>query len=71
MDNFLERLTLEGAGCRTNDTRSTFRPPLKVTVLQKNYQIKAVKNYLHHTGHSLSGVHLGRSVLCGNHLEVK
>ena len=43
----------------------------QVTVLQKNYQIKAVKNYLRHTGHSLSGVHLGRSVLCGNHLEVK
>ena len=43
----------------------------QVTVLQKNYQIKAVKNYLHHTGHSLSGVHLGRSVLCGNHLDVK
>ena len=29
MDNFLERLTLEGAGCQTDDTRSTFRPPLK------------------------------------------
>ena len=42
-----------------------------MTVLQKNYQIKAVKNYLHHTGHSLSGVHLGRSVLCRNHLDVK
>ena len=29
MDNFLERLTLEGAGGQTDDTRSTFRPPLK------------------------------------------
>ena len=29
MDNFLERLTLEGAGCQTDDTISTFRPPLK------------------------------------------
>ena len=29
MDNFLERLTLEGAGCQTDDTRLTFRPPLK------------------------------------------
>ena len=29
MDNFLERPTLEGAGGQTDDTRSTFRPPLK------------------------------------------
>ena len=30
MDNFSDRLTLEGAGGQTDDTRSTFRPPLKV-----------------------------------------
>ena len=30
MDNFLERPTLEGAGGQTDDTRSTFRPPLKL-----------------------------------------
>ena len=29
MDNFLERPTLEGAIGQTDDTRSTFRPPLK------------------------------------------
>jgi len=29
MYNFLERPTLEGAGGQTDDTRSTFRPPLK------------------------------------------
>ena len=29
MDNFSDRLTLEGAGGQTGDTRSTFRPPLK------------------------------------------
>ena len=29
MDNFSDRLTLEGAGGQTDDTRSTFRPPLK------------------------------------------
>ena len=28
MDNFSDRLTLEGAGGQTDDTRSTFRPPL-------------------------------------------
>ena len=27
MDNFSDRLTLEGAGDKTGDTRSTFRPP--------------------------------------------
>ena len=27
MDNFLDMLTLEGAGGQTDDTRSTFRPP--------------------------------------------
>ena len=27
MDNFSDRLTLEGAGGQTGDTRSTFRPP--------------------------------------------
>ena len=27
MNNFLDRLTLEGAGGQTDDTRSTFRPP--------------------------------------------
>ena len=39
----------------------------------KKYKIKAFKNYLRHTGHSLSlsGVHHGRSVLGGNHLDVK
>ena len=39
----------------------------------KKYKIMAFKNYLRHTGHSLSlsGVHLGRSVLGGNHLDVK
>ena len=30
MDNFLDRLTLEGAGGQTDDTRSTFRPPWKL-----------------------------------------
>ena len=29
MDNFLDMLTLEGAGGQTDDTRSTFRVPLK------------------------------------------
>ena len=29
MDNFLDRVTLEGAGGQTDDTRSTFRVPLK------------------------------------------
>ena len=29
MDNFLDRLILEGAGGQTNDTRSTFKVPLK------------------------------------------
>ena len=29
MDNFSDRLTLEDAGGQTDDTRSTFRPPLK------------------------------------------
>ena len=29
MYNFLDMLTLDGAGGQTNDTRSTFRVPLK------------------------------------------
>ena len=29
MDNFSDMLTLEGAGGQTDDTRSTFRLPLK------------------------------------------
>ena len=29
MDNFSDRLTLEGAGGHTDDTKSTFRSPLK------------------------------------------
>ena len=29
MDNFSDRLTLEGTGGQTDDTRSTFRLPLK------------------------------------------
>ena len=29
MDNFLDMLTLKGAGGQTDDTRSTFRVPLK------------------------------------------
>ena len=29
MDNFSDRVTLEGAGGQTDDTRSTARPPLK------------------------------------------
>ena len=33
MDNFLDRLTLEGAGGQTDDTRSPFKLPLKVLVL--------------------------------------
>ena len=48
MDNFLERLTLEGAGGRmeTDDTRSTFRPAIenfgvsrfKLAIPQPNYE---------------------------------
>ena len=30
MENFSDRLTLEGAGGQTNDIRSTFRVPLKI-----------------------------------------
>ena len=29
MDNFSDKLTLEGAGGQTDDTRSTFKVPLK------------------------------------------
>ena len=29
MDNFSDRVTLEGAGGQTDDNRSTFRTPLK------------------------------------------
>ena len=48
MDNYLERLTLEGAGGRmeTDDTRSTFRPAIenfgvsqfKLAIRQQNYE---------------------------------
>ena len=48
MDNYLERLTLEGAGGRmeTDDTRSTFRPAsenfgvsrFKLAIRQQNYE---------------------------------
>ena len=48
MDNYLDRLTLEGAGGRmeTDDTRSTFRPAnenfgvsqFKLAIRQQNYE---------------------------------
>ena len=40
MDNFLDRLTLEGAGGQTGDTRSTFRPPLKSLGYNRSHYCK-------------------------------
>ena len=40
MDNLSDMLTLEGAGRRRNDTKSTFRAPLKqYEVLKKSISI--------------------------------
>ena len=55
MDNYLDRLTLEGAGGRmeTDDTRWTFRPAienfgvsrLKLAIRQPNYEFSKKCNY--------------------------
>ena len=39
MDNFSDRLTLEGAGGRTGDTRSTFGVPLKSLGYKRSNQL--------------------------------